>query len=106
MIGYLFRAVTGGSALQKTLRKHFGGVALSEIVTAAREFPITSRIDVQTALDQMFATRTDKRLLAVHSQMNHETATLAHLFASGPFPINLGPLQHDEVDIGDSIPVR
>jgi hypothetical protein len=51
MIGYFFRAVTGGSLLQRTLRKHFGGVPLSEIVTAAREFPITSRIDVQTALD-------------------------------------------------------
>jgi ATPase family associated with various cellular activities (AAA) len=106
MIGYFFRAVTGGSLLQKTLRKHFGGVPLSEIVTAAREFPITSRIDVQAALDQLFAIRADKKLLAVHSQMNQETPTLAHLFATGPFPIHLGPLQHDEVDIGDSIPIR
>lgn len=79
---------------------------MSEIVTAAREFPITSRIDVQAALDQLFATRADKKLLAVHSQMNQETPTLAHLFATGPFPMHLGPLQHDEVDIGDSIPIR
>jgi hypothetical protein len=84
MIGYFFRAATGGSLLQRTLRKHFGGVPLREIVTAAREFPITSRIDVQTALDQLFATSADKKLLAVHSQMNQETPTLAHLFASGP----------------------
>ena len=78
MVGYFFRAATRGSLLQRTLRKHFGGVPLSEIVTTAHEFPITSRIDVQTALDQLFATRADKKLLAVHSQMNQETPTLAH----------------------------
>jgi len=107
MIGYFLRAVRSGSLLQRTLRKHFEGVPPNEIVTAAREFPITSRIDVQTALDQLFATHTDKRLFAIHSQMNQETPTLAHLFATGPFPMyHLGPLQHDEVDIGDSIPIR
>src|SRR5205809_1198292 len=31
---------------------------------------------------------------------------LAHFFSGGPFPIDVGPLQHDEVDIGDSTPVR
>ncbi len=85
---------------------HFEGLALSKIVTAAREFPITSRVDIQTVLDQLFADRADAKLLAVHSQMNQETPTLAHLFTTGPFPMDLGPLQHDEVDIGDSIPVR
>lgn len=91
MIGYLFRAITGRSPLQKMLRKHFGDQNLGEIVTAAREFPITSRVDVQTALDELFASRADSKLLGIHSQMNHETTTLAHLFNSGPFPIDLGP---------------
>jgi hypothetical protein len=36
----------------------------------------------------------------------HETITFAHLLTRGPFPIDLSPLQHDEVDIGDDQPVR
>ena len=106
MIGYFVQALTGRSALRKTLRRHFGRVPLGEIVTAAREFPITSRVDVETALNQLFANRADTKLLAVHSPMNQETPTLAHLFTGGPFPMDIGPLQYDEVDIGDPIPVR
>jgi hypothetical protein len=79
---------------------------LPEIVTAAREFPVTSRVDVQLALDQLLADRPGARLLGVHAQMNHETPTLAHLLTPGPFPVELGPLQHDELDVGDSLPVR
>ena len=92
------------SALQKTLRQHFDGADLASIVTAARDFPITSRVDVQYAVEQR--PWGDARLLGVHSQMNHETVTLAHLFTPGPFPVDLGPLQHDEIDIGDPEPVR
>jgi len=106
MIGYFFRTLTGRSALRKTLRQHFRSVALGEIVTAAREFPITSRVDVEAALNELFANRADAKLIAVHSQMNQETPTLAHLFTGGPFPMDIGPLQYDEIDIGDVIPVR
>src|ERR1700730_2533120 len=106
MISYFFQALTGGSALRKTLHRHFGGVPLGEIVTAAREFPITSRVDIETALNELFASRAGAKLLAVHSQMMHETPTFAHMFTGGPFPINLGPLQYDEVDTGDATPVR
>lgn len=37
--------------------------------------------------------------------MNQET-TLATLLAEDQFGINLGPLQYDEIDIGDPVPVR
>ena len=106
MIGDLFRALTGRSGLRKALRKHFQGLSLGEIVTAAREFPATSRVDVQTALEQLFTERPAAKLLGIHTPVTHETPTLAHLFGGGPFPIDLGPLQHDEVDIGDAMPVR
>ncbi len=102
MIGYLL----GRSGLRKRLRRHFGGRALAEIVTAAREFPITSRVDVQGALEQVFAERPGAKLLGIHAQVMQETPTLAHLFSGGPFPMDFGPLQHDEVDIGDEAPVR
>ena len=38
--------------------------------------------------------------------MNHETPTFAHLFTAGPFPFDLGPLQQDEIDIGEEAPAR
>jgi hypothetical protein len=107
MIGYVLRGLAGKSALRKALQKHFGGVPLGEMVTAAREFPIISRVDVQTALDQMFENRPATRLLGINAQMlGHQPLTLAQLFTAGPFPMDIGPLQHDEVDIGDPVPVR
>src|SRR6185436_17991912 len=106
MIGYLIQSVFGRSALRKALREHFGRLSVGDIATAAREFPITSRVDVQAALEQVLAGRPETRLLGIQSQMGHETPTLAHLFTPGPFQTDLEPLQHDEVDIGDELPVR
>lgn len=105
MIGYFLHGLRS-SALQKTLSRHFGGMPLAAIVTAARDFPITSCVDVQTALERVFGERSEAKLLGIHSQVNHETLSFAHLFAPGPFRVELGPLQHDEIDIGDSVPVR
>jgi ATPase family associated with various cellular activities (AAA) len=106
MNGYIVKSLFGLSALRKTLQKHFREIAVVDIVTAAREFPITSRIDVQEALEQILARHSGAKLLGVHSQMGHETPTLAQLFTHGPFPMELGPLQHDEVDVGDELPAR
>lgn len=105
--GFAVRALTGSSALRKALEKHFEGVQLGEIVTAGREFPSISRVDIQVALDQMFEKRSDSKLLGILSpMMGHQPPSLAQLFAPGPFPMDLGPLQHDEIDIGDPDPVR
>jgi hypothetical protein len=79
---------------------------LGEIVTAARDFPIISRVDVQRALEQLFAEDTGAKLLGIHSQMGHETPTIAHLLTPGHFLADVGPLQHDDLDIGDAAPVR
>jgi hypothetical protein len=101
----VFRTFTR-TALQKALLGHFGHSEASQIVTAARDFPIVSRVDLQVALDDWFRNRSATRQLGVHTQMSHETPTLAQLFAPGPFGVDIGPLQHDEVDIGDPLPVR
>jgi hypothetical protein len=46
----------GGSRLRKTLLKHFS-VPAGEIATARRQFPITARVDIQVALEDLMATR-------------------------------------------------
>src|SRR5215831_11975110 len=100
--GFAVRALTGRSligksALPKALQKHFKGVQLGEIVTAAREFPSISRVDIQMALEKMFEKRSDAKLLGILSpMMRHQPPSLAQLFAPGPFPMDIGPLQHDE----------
>jgi hypothetical protein len=106
VIEYIFRAITGTSPLQKTLRRHFGRLPLGQIGTAARDFPVTSRVDLQAALEDMFQNRADTKLLGVFSPNFHESPTLAQVFAGGPFMMNIGPLQHDEIDIGERLPVR
>jgi hypothetical protein len=95
------------SGLQKTLNEHFGGIETSQIVTAARDFPMTSRVDLQLALDDWFRDRPSTRQLGVHTQMSHDTPTLAQLLVPSPFgAVDIGPLQHDEVEVGDPVPVR
>jgi AAA+ superfamily predicted ATPase len=105
MLGFLFGSMFR-TALQKTLRRHFGDAPLAQLVTASREFPVTSRVDVQVALDDWFKARGGATLLGVHTHGGHETLTLAHLVSPSPFGIDLSPLQHDEVDVGDALPVR
>jgi hypothetical protein len=101
------RASGGTNAFAATTATvYFKGLALTDIVTAAREFPITSRVDVQTALEDAVAKRGGAKLLGIHSPMNQETPTMAHLLTRGPFPMDVGPLQQDEVDVGDAMPVR
>ena len=92
--------------LQALLRKHFGNRPAEEIVTAGRDFPVTSRVDLQIALEQRFADRPVK-LLGISAQHNHETLTITNLLTVSPFGVvGIGPLQHDEIDIGDDAPVR
>ena len=106
MIGYAFRMLTGKSPMQKKLKQHFGRLPVEETATTARTFPLASRVDVQLAIDQFFANHGSSTLLGIHSAMGHETPTLAHLFTRGPFPVDIGPLQHDDLDIGEASPVR
>ena len=88
------------------VKNHFPGVKPQDLVTAARGFPVAARVDLQCALDQVFSKRAGTQLVGVHSSFCPETITFSHLFAEHHLPIYAGPLQHDEVDIGDSTPVR
>src|SRR5262245_59380379 len=106
MLRYFLRTLSGKSGLQKALHAHFRGRSLGDIVTAARDFPITARVDVQVALQNLFAGKPGARLFGIHAQHFQDTPTIALLLSEGPFPIDVGPLQHDDVDIGDATPVR
>src|SRR5260370_14866027 len=107
-MGFAFsvgRGLFGRSRLRKTLLKHFG-VPAGEIATAGRQFPITARVDIQSALEDLLRTRTGTKLLGILSPNPHEPPELAQTLAGGHFPIDAGPLQHDEIDVGEPLPVR
>lgn len=106
MIGYAFRVLTGKSAIRKTLKNHFRGLTSERIVTSTRTFPLALRVDLQLAVEAFFASRAKPTLLGIHSALGNETPTLAHLLTPGPFPVEIGPLQHEDIDIGDPTPVR
>lgn len=87
------------------LLKHFG-VPAGEVATAGRQFPITARVDIQSAIEDLLRNRPETKLLGVLSPNHHEPPALAHILVAGHFPINEGPLQYDEIDIGELLPVR
>jgi AAA+ superfamily predicted ATPase len=99
----LFRAKNRvGSALSR----HFGAVSVEKLIAAGRTFPVTSRVDLQTALDHLFSKCYQANLLGVHPEFSHETLSIAHLAGDGHYPILIGPLQHDEIDVGEALPSR
>ena len=96
----------GESRLRKTLLKHFG-VPAGKIATAGRQFPITARVDIQSALEELLLNRTGTTLLGIVSSNPHEPPSLAQTLGEGAhFPIDAGPIQYDEIDIGEPVPVR
>jgi hypothetical protein len=88
------------------LRDHFGNAPLTELVTSSRSFPITSRVDLQAALEQAFEKHFEAKLLGFHSQYFHETVTIAHLARDGDHAVVIAPLQYDEIDFGEVRPAR
>jgi hypothetical protein len=91
--------------LEKSLLKHLR-VAANEIATSARQFPITARIDIQAGLETIARKYPGTSLLGITSPNPHEGLSFAQIVGASHFPIDVGPLQYDEIDIGDPIPTR
>jgi AAA+ superfamily predicted ATPase len=95
----------GGGRLRKTILSHFG-VPAGEVATAGRQFPIAARVDVQSAIEDLLQTRAGTKLFGIVSPNPHEPPTLAQALGQNPFALNAGPLQQDEIDVGEASPVR
>src|SRR5437879_3540317 len=83
------------------LIKSFKGLKLESMVSASRTFPVTSRVDLQLALERQFLDFDESALFGLHPQYSHETLTFSHLLAEHNYPVIVGPLQHEEIDIGE-----
>jgi hypothetical protein len=89
----------------QAVKEYLGPGTVERLVTAGRNFPITSRADVQKALEQLLGDRYDQAI-GVHRQLAHETLTISHVLARSPHPVLVGPLEHDDIDTGDAEPIR
>jgi hypothetical protein len=95
----------GGPRLQKRLLKHFG-VPAREIATTGRQFPITARIDIQVGLEGLLKEEPKTELVGLVSMNPHDSPTFAQMLGGQHSHVDLGPMQYDEIDIGDPTPVR
>jgi ATP-dependent 26S proteasome regulatory subunit len=92
---------------EAALKRHFRTHLMHELVTANRTFPVTARVDVQLALETLFAGYAGVKLLGIHHPYaQHETLTFAQVSGDQHNPVVISPLQHEEVDIGESLPAR
>ena len=65
------------------LRKHFGRTVLSSLVAAHRTFPMTSRADLQIALEKIFSESYRAVLYGIHPQYSHEQLSTSDLATAG-----------------------
>jgi hypothetical protein len=94
-----------GPQLQKHLLRHFG-VPARDIATAGRQFPIAARLDIQSGLERLLQPKPSAKLVGLVSPNSHESPTFAQMLGGPHFHIDVGPLQYDEIDIGEALPVR
>jgi AAA+ superfamily predicted ATPase len=98
----------GGAAgsVADLLDRHFGETPVTDVVTSTRTFPGYLRADLQTALDALWD-HADARCFGVDSgRYSHETVTYASLLRTAHDPIQVAPLQYEDVDVGEERPVK
>ncbi len=80
---------------------------LHGLITATRNFPSTARVDLQSVFEDIFVRQYQAKLVGIHGQhAAYETMTFPHLLVEGDHPVLIGPLQYDEVEIGEKEPAR
>lgn len=92
--------------IRSKLTEHFKELVLSELVTARRTFPVTARVDLQRSLEQLFDKKFQSEPIGIYREYNHGTMKFSDLIESRRNPASVGPLRHDEVDIGNETAER
>jgi histone H3/H4 len=100
------RAPRGRLTARAVLQEHFGAQPVDDLVTAARTFPVTMRVDVQLALERQFRDVYPTEVRGLHSDYDHETLGIARVVADGHVPVVVGPTAYDEIDVGEAMPAR
>jgi cell division protease FtsH len=93
--------------IRHLLMEHFGFLSMDEIIIAERKFPFRVRVDLQRAINSLFTEGTNIcNFCGVQKEHCYEGLNLSALLAEEHYPAVVVPLQYEEVDIGESQPVR
>ena len=92
--------------VEVALQKHFGKYPLHDLVSASRTFPITARVDLQSALEKLLPEGSNAKQFGVHRQYDHTTLTFANLMGNVHDPAVIAPMQFEEIDMGEALPAR
>jgi ATP-dependent Clp protease adapter protein ClpS len=84
---------------------HFAGIPRDQLVASSRQFPGHMRADVQSAIDRLFSA-SPIRFFGIHEEYRYETLTIAALIRDGRNAIAIAPAQYQDVDVGESAPVK
>ncbi|MFY9316852.1 MAG: AAA family ATPase [Burkholderiales bacterium] len=84
---------------------HLVGLPAEAIVTSKRIFPARMRADLQLALEESFSQRA-KKMVGVHGGYSHETLSFSQLLETGNYSKLVGPLEYEEVEIGEDRPIK
>ncbi|PAW77012.1 MAG: hypothetical protein B9S32_12985 [Verrucomicrobia bacterium Tous-C9LFEB] len=104
---FVDRWLASGESCEDLLKKHFGSLSLTSIVTTVRVFPSTARVDLQQALDTIFKEQYPlQKFVGVHERYSHDTTSFSSLLSSGGSEATVGPLQYDDVEVGNDLPAR
>src|SRR5262245_22223143 len=82
--------------VETTLRWHFSGHELHDLVSASRTFPLTARVDLQLALEKLIPGGADAELFGVHRQYDHTTLAFPSLIGNVHDPAIIAPMQYEE----------
>ena len=89
----------------EALAWYFAGIPRDQLVATSRQFPGHMRADVQVAVDRLFSV-SPIRFFGIHEQQRYETLTFAALTRDGRSAQMIAPAQYNEVDIGESAPIK
>ncbi len=89
------------------LRKHFKVANLHLLVTASRAFPIAARVDLQWALaDVLDGDVVTTHRSGIQAGYAFQTFTFSMLSLDRQDAPVIAPLEYEDVDIGEAVPVR
>jgi ATP-dependent Clp protease adapter protein ClpS len=88
----------------EALDRHFGAIARDRLVTTARDFPAHIRADLQVAIETLLADPI--RFFGIHEDYRYEMQSFSRLMRTGRAAQALAPPQYQDVDVGESTPVK
>ncbi len=107
-LGSMGRRSNGQQPVSGLLANHFHPLAIGETTISGRQFPYRVRADLQRAIDQLFAEETRVvHFCGIRREFSPEGLTLSGCLVDSEHHWAVAiPAEYEEIDIGDTEPVR